>query len=60
MLSESESDEVGDAAEEAINELIPAKSKAAYENRFKKFCCWMEQKKKTVVNETLLLAYSCL
>jgi len=55
--SNSEEDFIQDAANEAINEIIPEKSRAVYEKHYKHFSEWMERQSQADVNETLLLAY---
>lgn len=55
--SDSEEDFIQDAANAAISEIIPEKSRKLYEKRYKIFCEWMAKNNKTEVNETLLLAF---
>lgn len=44
-------------ADEAVLGLIPNKSKDRYETEFSSWEVWMKEKKVTVINETVLLAY---
>lgn len=44
-------------ADEAVLGLIPSKSKDRYEKEFSSWEVWMKEKKVTVINETVLLAY---
>lgn len=45
------------AAESAVTNLLPKKSKDRYEIEFHHFECWMKAKKVSIINETVLLAY---
>jgi len=53
----SDSSDIETAANEAISELIPEKSRALYEKKFNHFNQWMQTKNKTEITETLMLAY---
>ena len=60
-MSESDSDnfemEVEREAELALNGLLPSKSKKIYENAFKQFMAWFDNKKLKVISEKVLLVY---
>lgn len=45
------------AADEAVANLVPKKSKDRYEAEFDSWEAWMKEKNVTVINETVLLAY---
>lgn len=45
------------AAEKSLSTLLPEKSKEKYEKQYEIFKKWCNDKKATVVNETVLLAY---
>lgn len=59
--SDKHSDElpsdVTQRAENAINNLMPAKSKHKYEAAYQKFMNWLAVKKITTLSDTVLLAY---
>lgn len=50
-------EEVQNAADEALEGLLPQKSKGRYEVEYKNLEIWMAKMKVNVVSETVLLAY---
>lgn len=49
--------ELREVAEHTISELLPEKSKAAYDKEYQKFKCWCIENKASKISENVLLAY---
>lgn len=56
-MSSSEESDLEEAAERALQKLIPAASKVRYEKTYELFKNWCNAKKVKEVNEKILLAY---
>jgi hypothetical protein len=61
FMSDSEEDNVLErieaAAQEAVSNLIPQKSRVAYETTYSRFEEWKSKQKVNCINETVMLAY---
>ncbi len=50
-------EEIITEAEEAAMQILPEKSRSAYDKEFKMFECWMDSRKIKGMDENVLLAY---